>query len=89
MGGIVVILSSAQFDSANFWPQMSVANGGSGRVVVQSQIANIRQEPSTRSGVVTQAHSGEKLKVLGKQDSWYRVETESGSTGWIFANLVK
>ncbi len=87
--GIVVILSSAQFDSANFWPQMSVADGGSGRVVVQSQTANIRQEPTTKSSVVTKAHSGEKLKVLGKQDSWYRVETKSGSTGWIFANLVK
>ncbi len=87
--GIVVILSSAQFDAANFWPQTSVADSGSGSVVVQSQTANIRQEPTTKSGVVTQAHSGEKLKVLGKQDSWYRVETESGSTGWIFANLVK
>lgn len=87
--GVVVILSSAQFDSANFWPQMSVAGNGSGSVVVQSQTANIRREPTTQSGVVTKAHSGEKLKVLGKQDSWYKVETESGSTGWVFAKLVK
>ena len=87
--GIVVILSSTQFDSTSFWPQMSIANDGSSRVVVQSPIANIRQEPTTTSGVVTRAHSGEKLKVLEKQDSWYRVQTESGSKGWIFASLVK
>ncbi len=87
--GVVLILSSAQFDSANFWPQMSIADSGSGSVVVQSQTANIRREPTTQSGVVTKAHSGEKLKVLGKQDSWYKVETESGSTGWVFAKLVK
>ena len=87
--GIVVILSSAQFDSTNFWPQMSVADGGRGRVVVQSPVANIRQEPTTKSGVVTRARIGEKLKVLEKQDSWYRVETKSGSKGWIFASLVK
>ena len=93
IGGIVVILSGAQFDSTNFWPQMSVVGSGkgsvSGSVVVQSKTANIRQKPSTNSAVVTQAHSGDKLKVLGKQNSWYRVETKSGSTGWIFANLVK
>jgi hypothetical protein len=90
--GLVVVLSGASFDSAAFWPDFSFVTGASasprGSVVVQSVSANIRRAPSAESEIVTTARNGEKLKVLEKRDSWYRVRTGSGQAGWVYAPLV-
>jgi hypothetical protein len=90
--GLLLILSNTSFDSTGFWPDFSGVGGTSssrGSVVVQSSTANIRQAASADSDVVTMVRSGEKLKVLEKRDSWYRVRTESGQSGWIYAPLVR
>jgi len=88
--GVIIVLSSTPFDSTTFWPETSVLNASKARrVAVQGSTVNIRQAPTTKSNVVTRAHKGDKLKVLEERDSWYQVETESGSTGWVYANLVK
>lgn len=86
LGGLLVILSSATLDSANFWPEFSLLENDVVRVVSTS--ANIRETPSTSSGIVTTVHSGERLSVLESQGSWFRVRTKDGDTGWVFSNLV-
>ena len=89
LGGMLVILSSATLDSANFWPNVSVLPEIKNNIVaVKSPSANIRQAPNTNSNVLTAVPSGENLTVLEKKDSWYKVRTESGVTGWVYSNLV-
>jgi hypothetical protein len=90
--GLVLILSSASFDSVGFWPDFSIVTGASassrGSVVVQSATANIRRAPGADSEIVTTVRQGERLKVLDRRDSWQRVRTDSGQTGWIHSRLV-
>jgi len=86
LGGLLVILSSATLDSANFWPEFSLLENEVVRVVSTS--ANIRETPSTSSGIVTMVHSGERLSVLESQGSWFKVRTEDGEVGWVYSNLV-
>ena len=89
LGGMLVILSSATLDSANFWPSVSIFPEITDKIVnVNSSSANIRQAPNTNSKVLMTVTSGEKLTVLEKKDSWYEVRTESGLTGWVYSNLV-
>ena len=58
-------------------------------VEVQSSAVNIREAGTTSSNIISTAQRGEKLKVIDKSGSWYKVETESGTTGWVHASLVK
>ena len=58
-------------------------------VEVQSSAVNIREAGTTSSNIISTAQRGEKLKMIDKSGSWYKVETESGTTGWVHASLVK
>ena len=89
--GLVLVLSGISFDSEKFWPDLSAsAKSGSskGSVVVKRPVANIRQEPTTDSPIITTAHNGEKLKLLERRGAWYRVKTQSGQSGWVYSSLV-
>ena len=70
-----------------FWPELSFQKDTV--VEVQSSAANIREAATTNSSVISTAQRGEKLKVTDKTGSWYKVETESGTTGWVHVSLVK
>jgi hypothetical protein len=65
------------------------AGTGSSSVTVESRIVNIRSAASTDSRVVTQVNQGDRLRVIERGDTWYKVKTPDGKTGWVFANLVK
>lgn len=86
LGGLLVILSSARVDSARFWP--AIPGFRSGTVTVRSATANIREAPTTASSVVTSARSGDRLTVMEKDGSWYRVRTADGRVGWVNLDLV-
>ena len=62
---------------------------GDPTVQVQSSTVNIRQSATTSSKIITTVKRGEKLKVTDKTESWYKIKTKAGKTGWVHASLVK
>jgi len=62
---------------------------GDPTVEVQSSAVNIRAAATTSSKIITTVKRGEKLKVTDKTESWYKIKTKSGQTGWVHASLVK
>jgi len=62
---------------------------GDPTVQVQSSTVNIRQAATTNSRVITTVKRGDKLTVTDKTNSWYKIKTKSGKTGWVHASLVK
>ncbi len=84
IAGLALIVSSAVFNPMPLWPDAPAAT-----VEVQRAAVNIRKDATTRSGVVTQAKQGDHLRVLDRTGSWYKVRTESGDTGWVYAKLVR
>ncbi len=87
VGGLLLVLSSSLGSSMKFWPDLSFQKDTI--VEVQSSAVNIREAGTTSSSIIATAQRGEKLKVIDKSGSWYKVETESGTTGWVHASLVK
>ena len=87
VGGLLFVLSSSLGSSMKFWPELSFQKDTT--VEVQSSAVNIREAGTTSSSIIATAQRGEKLKVTDKSGSWYQVETESGTTGWVHASLVK
>ncbi len=62
---------------------------GDPTVQVQSSVVNIRASATTSSRVITTVKRGDKLKVTDKTESWYKIKTKAGKTGWVHASLVK
>lgn len=81
--GLVIMMSGAISAPGPGW-SFSFAD----RVEVVQPLANIRESATTDSDVVITATQGEKLKIVERQGSWYRVE-KNGRTGWIHSSLVK
>jgi hypothetical protein len=81
--GLVILMSGAISAPQSGWP-FSLGN----RVEVVQPLANIRESATTDSDVVITATQGEKLKIVERQGSWYRVE-KNGQTGWIHSSLVR
>ena len=57
-------------------------------VIVRTDTANVRQEPTTQSPIVFRAEEGVTFKVLGETGHWFSVIHENGMTGWIYKDLV-
>ncbi len=85
--GLLLVLSSSLGSSMKFWPELPFQKDTV--VEVQSSAVNIREAGTTSSNIISTAQRGEKLKMIDKNGSWYKVETESGTTGWVHASLVK
>lgn len=86
ISGLFVIVSITTFESSTFWPNVSFLTQ---TVEISSESANIRQAPTTSSSVVTQAIRGDELVILEQKDPWYKVETSSGTVGWVHSSLLK
>lgn len=56
---------------------------GQSVVYVKSRTAKIRAEKSA-SAEAKEVPAGTELKVLAKQDKYYRVQLPDGSQGWVF-----
>lgn len=62
-------------------------------VFVRARIANLREQPSTKSKILGKYYYNTKLIALSKiydyGNTWYYVEDNKGTKGYISANLVK
>lgn len=62
-------------------------------VFVQTRVANVRENPTTESNVITKYGYGQKLRVLEKVkykgNIWYKILLNNGSTGYISSNVVQ
>ena len=62
-------------------------------VFVRARTANLREEPSTKSKILGKYYYNTKLIALSKiydyGNTWYYVEDNKGTKGYISANLVK
>lgn len=82
--GLAIVLSTAVGR-----PTSSGPRGLASKVRVQRPVVNIRASATTDSRVVTTARKGDRLSVLDRQGSWYKIQTAEGQTGWVYAELVK
>ena len=55
----------------------------SGTVYVKVDAANLRSEPSTSSVVVDTLYYGEAVQTLATNDSWTKVKTKEGASGYL------
>ncbi|UZR94119.1 C40 family peptidase [Chondrinema litorale] len=56
--------------------------------VVNISVANIRSQPKHSGELATQATLGTPLKVLEKEDNWYRVQTPDKYISWVDAGGI-
>jgi len=47
---------------------------------------NFRTKPSSSAKLIRGLKKGEKVTVLLKEGSWYKVKDSKGKTGWVTAN---
>lgn len=57
--------------------------------VVKVEAANVRIQPSSSSPIIYVAKFGEKLEIMDKIRSWYKIITPQGKEGFIWEKLVK
>ena len=57
-------------------------------VIVNVQMANIRNGPGTGYASVAVMQQGARLPVVGYRNGWYQVGLFNGTTGWISENIV-
>ena len=61
----------------------------SGTVYVKVDAANLRSEPSTSSVVVDTLYYGEAVQTLATNDSWTKVKTKEGASGYLSNSLFQ
>ena len=49
---------------------------------------SLRNGPGTKYAILGKLPKGSALNLLGKQGSWYKVQTTAGTTGWVAADFV-
>jgi cell wall-associated NlpC family hydrolase len=57
--------------------------------VVTAGRLNVRQGPSTNYGVIHKLWLGNKVKVIGKLGSWYKIQLSDGRTGWVSGTYLR
>ena len=75
------------FENYRAWVHRSLL-GRVKAVVVKAEIANIRDQPSTRGQIVLKAKRYVPFKVLGRQKDWLKVRHDDGEVGWMHRSLV-
>lgn len=59
-------------------------------LVVIGDNVNLRAAPNTSSRIVTRMKRGTLLGIIGEApDEWYKVDTETGYRGYVFAKYVE
>ncbi len=75
------------FEKYRAWVHRSLL-GKVKAVVVKAEIANIRDQPSTRGQIVLKAKRYVPFKVLERRKDWLKVQHDDGETGWLHQSLV-
>lgn len=58
------------------------------RIVVQSELLNVRSGPGLEQDIITPISRGNVLKVLGNVPGWYYVELPDGERGWVMEKFT-
>ncbi len=59
------------------------------RLLVDRDAVNYRSGPGLQFSIRGRVYRYQKLRLLGKRDEWYRVQTRHGSTGWVNERMVE
>ncbi len=66
---------------------ISINSGQIGTVARET--VNVRRGPTTNSGIVTKAHSGDRYDIVSSSGKWTRIRSTDGrNTGWIASSLI-
>ncbi len=58
-------------------------------LLVKKDAVNYRSGPGLQFSIRGRVYRYQKLRLLGKRDSWFRIQSRHGSTGWINAEMVE
>jgi len=57
--------------------------------IVARDTVNVRQGPTTNSGIVTRAHSGDRYNIVSSSGKWTKIRSSDGRmSGWIASSLI-
>lgn len=57
--------------------------------VVTAGSLNVRQGPSTSYGAIHRLWNGNRVKVIGKLNHWYKIQLSDGRTGWVSGTYLR
>lgn len=57
--------------------------------VVDTDILNVRREPSLDAPVLARVYQGQYVRLLEMTPEWWRIQLGDGTEGWIFAQYVR
>ena len=56
--------------------------------VINENSVNLRQGPNSNYTKVGSVDSGTQYDLIGKHNDWYKIQLSSGSTAWVFSDLI-
>lgn len=56
--------------------------------IVKVKVANLRNQPTTRSRIIGTLVYGDALRTLERKSGWVRVQREGGLRGWVARRLL-
>ncbi len=69
--------------------EKAATGGGEGEVVTQGSPLNVRSDKSTEAKVVGKVAKGSKVRILGKEGEWYKVQLKNGKTGYASSQFIQ
>jgi len=57
--------------------------------VVDTDVLNVRREPSLDAPVLTRLYQGQYVRLLEMIPEWWRVQLSDGTEGWVFSQYVQ
>ena len=79
------VLGSYGYGSVN---EVSAASVQSVTKGVASSNVYMRNKPSTSGKVVDRVHKGERVQILAKSSSWYKIKTSDGKQGYASSKYI-
>ncbi len=80
-------LKVEDFEGDTGWVHKTVA-GATKHLIVNHDAANLRSGPNASHDSIDTLKYGEVVQVRGAQGNWFKVQTATGSAGWINRKLV-
>lgn len=69
--------------------EKAATGGGEGEVVTQGSPLNVRTDKSTEAKVVGKVAKGSKVRILGKEGEWYKVQLKNGKIGYASSQFIQ
>lgn len=59
-----------------------------GEVIIKQNGTNIRTRPDVRSLIVSRTFIGDRFKIIGVEEDWYKIRLESGASAYVASWVV-